>query len=121
MTMTMSQTAESLPMLRPGRRLLDAALLAGLAGVFLVNALVAFLQPSDFIGIVERSLLGRTVPALTGDWMAWVIGVNDGAIGVCLVAAIWARRARSVVLAWAGLWLLAVTVVKMTSMHAFGG
>lgn len=120
-TTTMSPTGESARSFWPDRRLLDAFLLAGLAGVFLVNALVAVVQPSDFTGIVDRSLIGRTVPALSADWVAWVIGINDGAIGVCLVVALCARRARSFVLAWAGLWLLAVTVVKMTSMQAFGG
>ena len=99
----------------------DRALLGGLAGVFLVNALAAMLQPSDFAGLVERSVLGRWLPAMTGDWMTWAIGINDTLLGLCLVAAIWSRRVRSVVLAWAGVWLLAVTVVKVTSLHAFGG
>jgi hypothetical protein len=104
-----------------GRRLFDAALLAGLAGVFLVNAVVAALQPSDFTGLVERSLLGRLLPFFTGEWMAWAIGINDCALGLCLVVALWSRRARPLVLAWAGVWLLAVTIIKMTSLHAFGG
>ena len=122
MTSTMRQRAET-PIARPNvdRRLFDAALLVGLAGVFLVNAIVAALQPSDFTGLVDRSLLGRLLPVFTGDWMAWAIGVNDGVLGLCLVAAIWSRRARPVVLAWAGVWLLAVTVIKVTSLHALGG
>ena len=102
-------------------RTLECALLAGLAGVFLVNALVAVLQPSDFTGLVERSLLGRWLPVVTGDWMAWLIGVNDLLLGLCLVAAAWVRRLRPSVLAWAGLWLLVVTVIKVTSLHALGG
>jgi len=102
-------------------RTLEFALLAGLAGVFLVNALVALLQPSDFTGLVERSLLGRWFPAVTGSWMAWLIGVNDLLLGLCLVAAAWVRRLRPSVLAWAGLWLLVVTVIKVTSLHALGG
>ena len=102
-------------------RTLESALLAGLAGVFLVNALVALLQPSDFTGLVERSLLGRWLPAVTGSWMAWLIGVNDLLLGLCLVAAAWVRRLRPSVLAWAGLWLLVVTVIKVTSLHALGG
>jgi hypothetical protein len=102
-------------------RTLECALLAGLAGVFLVNALVAVLQPSDFTGLVDRSLLGRWFPALTGDWMAWLIGVNDLLLGLCLVATTWVRRLRPSVLAWAGMWLLGVTVIKVTSLHALGG
>ena len=97
------------------------ALLAGLAGVFLVNAIVAALQPSDFTGLVERSLLGRLLPVFTGDWMAWAIGINDCALGLGLVAAMWSRRPRPVILAWAGVWLLAVTIIKMTSLHTLGG
>ena len=38
-----------------GRRALDTALIAGLAGVFLVNALIAVVQPSDFTRLVEHS------------------------------------------------------------------
>ena len=96
-------------------------LLGGLAGVFLVNAIVAVVQPSDFTGLVERSLLGRWLPVVTGDWLAWVIAVNDGLLGICLVAAIWSHRPRRLLLAWAGLWLLVVTIIKVTSLHAFGG
>ena len=46
--------------------LLDILLISGLAGVFLVNALVAWLQPGDFTELVERSLAGRSVPAMSG-------------------------------------------------------
>ena len=102
-------------------RTLECALLAGLAGVFLVNAMVAALQPADFTDLVERSLLGRWFPAVTGDWMAWLIGINDLFLGLCLVAATWIRRLRASVLAWAGVWLLVVTVIKVTSLHALGG
>ena len=120
MTSTMLQHAPARAG-RVGESWLDRALLGGLAGVFLVNAIVAVLQPSDFTGLVGRSLLGRWLPVFAGDWMAWAIGINDGLLGLCLVAAIWARRARPFVLAWAGLWLLAVTVIKVTSLQALGG
>jgi len=109
------------PVRRVERRSFECALLGGLAGVFLVNALVAVLQPSDFTGLVGRSLLGRWFPVVTGDWMAWTIGLNDLVLGLGLVAATRSRRARPLVLAWAGVWLLAVTVIKVTSLHAFGG
>jgi hypothetical protein len=102
-------------------RILEGALLAGLAGVFLVNALVAVLQPSDFTGLVEQSLLGRWFPAVTGSWVVWAIAVNDLSLGVCLVAVAWSRGVRPYVLAWAGIWLFVVTVIKVTSLHAFGG
>ena len=112
------------PIARPeaDRRLYDATLLAGLAGVFLVGAdRRRAPDVGDFPGLVGRSLLGRVLPALGGNWMAWVIGINDGALGLFLMAAIWSRRARPLALAWAGGWLLAVTIIKMTSLHTFGG
>ena len=76
-----------------------------------MNAIVAALQPSDFTGLAERSLLGRVLPVFAGDWMAWAIGINDCVLGLGLVAAMWSRRTRPVVLAWAGVWLLAVTII----------
>jgi hypothetical protein len=113
--------AEQVRRFRLDERTLEVALLAGLAGVFLVNALVAALQPSDFTGLVDRSLFGRWVPAMTGQWLAWAIGLNDLSLGLCLIAASKSRRVRPLILAWAGMWLLAVTVIKVTSLHAFGG
>jgi hypothetical protein len=107
--------------LRPSEQWFEGALLGGLAGVFLVNALVAVLQPSDFTRLVDSSLFGRWFPALTGGWTPWMIGINDLLLGLSLVAAIRSPRVRPLVLAWAGVWLLAVTVIKVTSLHAFGG
>jgi hypothetical protein len=104
-----------------GGRWLEGALLAGMAGVFLVNAVVAALQPSDFTGLVGRSLFGRWFPAVASDWTAWAIGINDGLLGLCLVVAIWSRRLRAHILAWAGVWLLAVTIIKLTALKAPGG
>ena len=102
-------------------RWLDAALLGGMAGVFLVNALVALLQPGDFTGLVARSAMGRAVPAMSGTWMAVTIGLNDLLLGLALGISIRLIRLRAYVLAWAGVWLLAVTVIKLSSLHAFGG
>ena len=44
------------------------------------------------------------------------IGLNDLVLGALLVRAIRHRRIRPPVLAWSGVWLLAVTVVKVTSL-----
>jgi hypothetical protein len=112
---------------RPARRLdhhvqlLEMVLIAGLAGVFIVNAIVAWLQPSDFTVLIERSVVGRQIPAMSGRWIAWVIAVHDFIIGVVLLASMWIVRWRPSVLAWAGAWLLLVTVVKLTALNAFGG
>jgi hypothetical protein len=100
---------------------LELLLIAGLAGVFMVNSIVALLEPSDFTGLVDRSIVGRVIPAMGGRWVAWVIAIHDFAIGVLLVATMWIPRPRRVVLAWAGAWLLAVTLVKLTALEAFGG
>jgi hypothetical protein len=100
---------------------LELVLVAGLAGLFVVNAIVAVVEPSDVTGLVERSLVGRMIPAMNGRWVAWVVAVNDLTIGAALLAAMWIPRARPLVLAWAGAWLFAVALIKLTSLAAFGG
>jgi hypothetical protein len=100
---------------------LELLLIVGLAGVFMVNSIVAVLEPSDFTGLIERSVVGRVIPAMSGRWVALVIAVHDLTIGVLLLATMWIPRPRRVVLAWAGAWLLAVTLVKLTALDAFGG
>ena len=100
-------------------RWFEVALLGGLAGVFIVNALVAWLQPSDFIDLVKRSTLSDLAPFDIGRWLAWVIGLNDLVLGFLLVRAIRHPSIRPSVLAWSGVWLLAVTVVKVTSLDVF--
>ena len=104
---------------RRNERWFEVALLGGLAGVFIVNALVAWLQPSDFVDLVKRSTLSELAPFDTGRWVAWVIGLNDLVLGVLLVRTIRHRSIRPPVLAWSGVWLLAVTVVKVTSLDVF--
>ena len=112
---------------RPVRRLalrvqpLELVLAAGLAGLFIVNAIVAVVEPSELTGLVERSIVGRLIPAMNGRWVAWVIAVNDLTIGAALLATMWIPRIRPFVLAWAGAWLLAVALIKLTSLDALGG
>jgi hypothetical protein len=105
----------------PGGRRLDArwfdvVLLGGLAGVFIVNALVAWLQPRDFENLVRDSALSGLLPVSPGRWLAWAIGVNDLVLGLLLAAAVRFRPVRPAVLAWSGVWLLAVTLIKVTSL-----
>ena len=97
----------------------DVALHVGLAGVFIVNALIAWLQPNDFVDLVRHSALAGLFPVEPGRWLAWAICVNDIVLGILLVATIRAGRNRAVVLAWSGVWLLSVTVIKMTSLEVF--
>ena len=100
---------------------LEVLLIAGLAGVFLVNAVVAVADPSEFTALVERSLVGRAIPMMSGRWVVWSIAVHDFAIGVLLLATLRRPRVRPFILAWAGAWLLAVTLVKLTALEALGG
>ncbi|HWM18220.1 MAG TPA: hypothetical protein VNO51_00940 [Ilumatobacteraceae bacterium] len=94
----------------------DVALHGGLAGVFIVNALIAWLQPGDFVGLVENSVLAGWCPVEPGRWVAWAICVNDLALGILLVVTIRSRRPRAAVLAWSGVWLLAVSVIKVSAL-----
>jgi hypothetical protein len=87
----------------------------GFAGVFLINALVAWLQPQDFLGLMQKSLavnwLGNLDPLIP------VIALNDLALGIIILAA--PKRFRPYVYAWTGLWFLAITVVKLTALNVF--
>ena len=101
-------------------RLLEVLFLAGLAGVFLVNAVVAVAQPSDFTSLVAKSAIAQWLGIRPGGWLAPLIFVNDLLLGVGLVGAIWARHTvRTIILAWAGVWFFAVTVIKLTALNAF--
>jgi hypothetical protein len=114
-------SAQPVRRLAPQLQPLELVLVAGLAGLFIVNAVVAAVEPSDVTGLVERSLVGRVIPAMNGRWVAWVVAVNDLTIGAALLAAMWMPRPRPFVLAWAGAWLFAVALIKLTSLEAFGG
>ena len=101
-------------------RVLEIVFLTGLAGVFLVNALVAVVQPSDFTSLVGKSAVADWLGISPGGWLTPTIFVNDLVLGVGLVAAIWARHAvRAVILAWAGVWFFVVTLVKLTALNTF--
>jgi hypothetical protein len=115
------QAAQPVRRLTPRLQVLELVLIAGLAGVFMANGIVAVVEPSDVTGLLERSLVGRVIPALNGRWVAWAVAVNDLTIGAAVLATMWIPRARPVVLAWAGAWLLAVALIKFTSLEAFGG
>jgi hypothetical protein len=113
-------TAEPGPVLAPSAgRWLELTFICGLAGVFLANGVTALLQPGDFTALVEGSAIGRWLDVGGWSWLGTAIAVNDLVLGTLLLVAIWARGMRMVVLAWAGAWLLAVTVVRLTALDAF--
>lgn len=97
-------------------RWLDRVFLSGLAGVFLVNAIVAFVQPDDFTRLVARSTLGEWVHLAGSSWIGPLIAINDLLLGVAVIAAIRFTRTRALVLAWTGAWLFAVTAIKLTAL-----
>jgi hypothetical protein len=99
------------------QRLLEIVLLGGLAAVFLVNAVVAMFQSSDFTGLVDKSRLAQHLGIAGTDWVGSAIFVNDLATGFALLVAIGLpRNVRTVILGWAGLWLLLVAAVKLTAL-----
>jgi hypothetical protein len=101
-------------------RVLEILFLTGLAGVFLVNAVVAVVQPSDFTSLVGKSAVADWLGISPGGWLAPTIFVNDLVLGLGLIGAIWARHAvRAVILAWAALWFFVVTLVKLTALNSF--
>jgi hypothetical protein len=82
----------------------------GFASIFLVNSLSALVDPSSFLKLMERSFL-RLLP-LPLEPLLWLIALNDLLTGV-LVLLGWKRR---YVYTWAGVWLLAVTWVKLSAL-----
>jgi hypothetical protein len=90
----------------------------GLAGVFLVNAAVAVASPSDFTDLIDKSTIGDVLHLTGSIWVAGAIFVHDVLVGLAVLATIWIpqRGVRLAILAWAGLWLLVVAVVKLTAL-----
>jgi hypothetical protein len=84
---------------------------AGFAGVFLVNAALAILEPRGFETLMRNSFIGAFLGFNLTPWL-WLIAVNDALLGGLILSGRW----RSVVLAWSGAWLFAVTLLKVSSL-----
>jgi hypothetical protein len=82
----------------------------GFAGVFLVNALVAVIDPSGFIKLMQGSFMGVFIHNFTP--LVWLIVINDLVLGLLILSGRWPNY----VLAWSGLWLLAVSLIKLSSL-----
>lgn len=82
----------------------------GFAGVFLVNSIVAIVDPGGFVKLMQSSFMG----AFIQDFQPFVglIAVNDFTLGLLILSGRW----QSYVLAWSGVWLLAVTLIKLSSL-----
>lgn len=87
----------------------------GFAGVFFINALVAWLQPEDFLNLMYKSLAVNWLGKL--EWLIPIIAINDLALGITILVA--PKRYRPYVYAWTGLWFLAITVIKLTALTVF--
>ena len=98
--------------------LLERAFMLGFAAVFLANAVVAAVDPAAFTTLVSSSSVGRWLGLADAPFLSAVIGANDAALGLAIIAVDtrWGRHWRPAVLAWAGLWLLGVTLVKLTAL-----
>ncbi|MGH2810931.1 MAG: hypothetical protein ACRDIA_08630, partial [Actinomycetota bacterium] len=114
-----SPTARSLPARSRRNSACMGLGLAGTAGVFLVNSVVAFIDPGPFVDLVRNSPLGAIVDFMDSGVLGFVIGTNDLLLGAALLVAVPKLRLRPVAFAWAGLWLLAVSLLKLTSLSAF--
>ncbi|WP_018465035.1 hypothetical protein [Calidithermus timidus] len=82
----------------------------GFASIFLVNSLSALIDPNTFLKLMERSFLRLTPLPL--EPMLWFIALNDLLTGA-LVLLGWKGR---YVYIWAGMWMLAVTWVKLSTL-----
>jgi hypothetical protein len=91
-------------------RALDWSFRFGFASVFLINALIAWLEPGGFVKLMQGGLLGQVIDDFKP--FVWLIGLNDGLLALLIL---WGR-ARAWVLAWSGLWLLAVTLIKLSDL-----
>ncbi|HEX8226962.1 MAG TPA: hypothetical protein VF572_03780 [Candidatus Saccharimonadales bacterium] len=97
------------------RRLMSDAALSGIfrggfAFIFLINGVIAWIKPADFIHLLESfpvaSMLGF-IPQ-----MVMFTGLHDVVLGLLILSGKWQKY----VLAWAGLWLSLVTVIKLVSL-----
>lgn len=94
--------------------MLEFVFLLGLGGVFLANAAVAVVEPAGFRELVAACPIGGLMG--NGAWVAPVVAINDFLIGAAVIAAHRFQALRAPVLAWAGVWLLIVTLMKLTTM-----
>jgi hypothetical protein len=85
----------------------------GFAGVFLINALIAYWQPDDFLNLLNKSWAVAWLGEL--NWMIPVIIINDLALGLLILFS--SKRYRPYVYAWTGLWFLVITMIKLTALN----
>lgn len=114
--MSASPAASATILPRVSTPLLDTVFLVGLAGVFIVNAVIALLEPQGFVELVASGPMGGLATGPAEPLIGPGIAVNDFSIGLALLATQRYRGLRAGVLAWAGLWLMVVTVMKLAAI-----
>jgi hypothetical protein len=82
----------------------------GLSALFLVNGLTSLLAPSGFIALMKASVLTAWIPDYSQ--IVQLIALNDLGLGLLLLAY---PRSRFIQV-WAGLWLLAVALIRVTGL-----
>lgn len=75
----------------------------GLSLVFLANSLTAFLEPQEFIELIENSFIGDLLIGNTALYI-YFIGINDLAVGIFLLL----NKKMRLVPWWAALWIVGV-------------
>lgn len=79
----------------------------GLGLVFLANSLIAFLTPSEFIDLLEKSFIAGFLPISVATFVV-IIGINDALVAILLL---FLGIGRKWVALWASLWLIGVLVI----------
>lgn len=102
--------ATTLPLQIPNQTMLVWLFRMGFAGVFLVNSIVAVVDPGGFIKLMQGSFMRHFIQDFTP--LVWLIVANDLALGMMILSGRW----QNYVLAWSGLWLLGVTLVKLSTL-----
>ncbi len=72
----------------------------------------AHLDPGGFIKLMQDSLMQIFIQDFAP--LVWLIAANDLVLGLLILSGRW----QNYVLAWSGLWLLAVTLIKISSLLA---
>jgi hypothetical protein len=96
-------------LLEPPADVYELGLRLGLFAVFLVNSLVAWVDPGGFVKLIESSFLA---PLGHTDWMLAFIRANDLVVGILVLAGLWKRQ----VYLWIGLYFLSIAVIKITAL-----
>lgn len=84
----------------------------GIASIFFVNAIVAFVSPGDFESVLAKNLVGSELPETLRSVMVAGAGVNDALLAVAIVA----FGSHRVVWLWVALWFLLIGGVKLMNL-----